>query len=55
MKAIDKVTSREHAICPVCGGYQVCLTPDMDWRDARLADVHVFLDEQFAARFDIAE
>jgi hypothetical protein len=52
MKAIDKVTKREHAICPVLGGYQVCLIPDMDWEDAKFSDVHVFLDEQFADRFE---
>lgn len=55
MKAIDKVTKREHAICPVLGGYQVCLIPDMDWEDARNSDyVHVFLYKEFHDRFESA-
>jgi hypothetical protein len=53
MKAIDKVTKREHAICPVWGGYQVCLIPDMSWEDAQISDIHVFLNEQFEARFEL--
>lgn len=53
MKAIDKVTKREHAICPVLGGYQVCLIPDMDWEDAQIKYIHVFLGEQFADRFEL--
>ena len=52
MKAIDKLTKRELAFCPVLGGYQVCLIPDMDWEDAKFSDVHFFLDEQFADRFE---
>lgn len=54
MKAIDKVTKREHAICPVLGGYQVCLIPDMAWEDATISDVYVFLNEQFDVRFELA-
>jgi hypothetical protein len=54
MKAIDKVTKREHAICSVLGGYQVCLIPDMSWEDAKDSDIHVFLDGQFAERFELA-
>jgi hypothetical protein len=53
MKAIDKVTKREHAICSVLGGYQVCLIPDMDWEDAKFSDIHVFLNEQFEDRFEL--
>lgn len=55
MKAIDKVTNREHAICPVLSGYQVCLIPNMKWEDARLSDVYVFTDEQFLDRFELAQ
>ena len=53
MKDIDKVTKIEHAICSVFGGYQVCLIPDIDWEDAQIKDIHVFLDEQFADRFEL--
>ena len=54
MRAIDKVTNREHAICPVLGGYQVCLIPGMDWEDARYPDVCFFTYEQFNVRFELA-
>lgn len=52
MKAIDKVTKRIHAICPVLGGFQVCLIPDMVWEDAELKYIHTFLNEDFYKRFD---
>jgi hypothetical protein len=55
MKAIDKVTHRQHTICSVLGGYQVCLIPNMNWEDAGLNDVHVFTNEEFNNRFEIAE
>ena len=55
MKAIDKVTRRYHEICPVLGGYQVCLIPDMAWEDAKISDIHVFDKEDFNARFDIVK
>lgn len=55
MKAIDKITKRKHAICPVLCGYQVCLIPDMDWEDAKLTDICVFSDEQFYDRFETME
>lgn len=55
MKAMDKVTNREHAICPVLGGYQVCLIPGMDWEDARWPDIYVFNYEQFNDRFVIVD
>lgn len=53
MKAIDKVTNRAHAICPVLCGYQVCLIPGMDWEDARFSDVCFFTSDQFNSRFDL--
>lgn len=53
MKAVDKVTNREHAICPVLCGYQVCLIPGMDWEDAKYPDVYVFTNEQFNDRFEL--
>ena len=52
MKAIDKVTKRTHAICPVLGGFQVCLVPDMDLENAELSHIHVFLNKDFYTRFD---
>ena len=55
MKAIDKSTNRQHAICPVLCGYQVCMIPDVEWEDAEYDDVHVFLNEAFYNRFEIAE
>jgi hypothetical protein len=55
MKAIDKVTHRHHSICPVLGGYQVCLIPGLDFDDANIEDIHVFLDEDFFARFDLVQ
>lgn len=55
MKAIDKITKREHAICPVLGGYQVCLIPDMDWEDATISDIYVFLNGEFNVRFDLSK
>lgn len=55
MKAIDKVTERTHAICPVLGGYQVCLFPDMEWEDASFSDVCVFRNDEFNARFDLVK
>lgn len=55
MKAIDKVTKRTHAICPVLGGFQVCLIPDMEWENAEVSDMHVFMNKEFYARFDLVE
>ena len=55
MKAIDKITKRLHTICPVYGGYQVCLIPDMKWDDAEISDIHVFMNSDFEARFEIVE
>lgn len=55
MKAIDKVTKREHAICPVLGGFQVCLVPDMDWEDAEIKNIHVFMNKEFYIRFELVE
>ena len=55
MRAMDKVTNREHAICPVLGGYQVCLIPGMDWEDARYPDIYVFSNEQFNDRFVLVD
>lgn len=55
MKAIDKVTKREHAICPVLGGFQVCLVPDMKWEDAKNKNIHVFMNKEFYIRFDLVE
>lgn len=55
MKAIDKVTRRYHEICPVLGGYQVCLIPDMAWEDAKVRDVHYFTGREFNERFDKVE
>ena len=51
MKAIDKVTQRIHAVCPVLGGYQVSLVPDVKWEDTK--EVRVFLDDEFDARFSL--
>ena len=51
MYAVDKVTKRIHAICPVFGGYQVCLIPDTSWEEAKINEIYAFLDEQFEARF----
>lgn len=53
MKAIDKVTKRTHEICPVLGGFQVCLIPDMNWEDAEISHVHVFMNKDFYTRFDL--
>ena len=53
MKVIDKVTKRKHAVCPVLGGYQVCLIPDMEWQDAGFRDVYVFSEDQFNDRFEL--
>lgn len=55
MKATDKVTKRTHAICPVLGGFQVCLIPDMKWEDAEFSHIHVFMNKEFYARFDLEE
>jgi hypothetical protein len=55
MKAIDKVTKREHSICPVLGGFQVCLIPDMDWESANASYIHVFMNKEFYTRFDLQE
>lgn len=55
MKAIDKTTKREHAICPVLGGFQVCLIPDVKWEDAEIQYMHVFLNKEFYSRFDLDE
>lgn len=55
MKAIDKVTGRNHEICPVLGGFQVCLIPDMAWEDAKISDIHVFMNEDFDARFELVK
>lgn len=55
MKAIDKVTHRTHAICPVLGGFQVCLIPDMEWEEAEIKYIHVFLNKEFYTRFDLKE
>lgn len=55
MKAIDKVTKREHAICPVLGGFQVCLIPNVAWEDAKAENIHVFMNKEFYIRFDLKE
>lgn len=55
MKAIDKVTKRIHAICPVFGGYQVCLFPNMEWEFASFSDVCVFTEDRFNAHFDLVK
>lgn len=55
MKAIDKITNREHAICSVLGGYQVCLIPGMNWEDVSFTDVCVFMNDQFNDRFEIVK
>lgn len=55
MKAIDKVTHRQHAICSVIGGFQVCLIPDMEWENATASDIHVFMNKEFYTRFDLGK
>jgi hypothetical protein len=51
MKAIDKITKRNHAYCPVLMGYQVCTTPDVKWEDADVTEICVFTIAQFNERF----
>ena len=53
MKAIDKVTKRQHSICPVLGGYQVCIIPDVEWENANISNICVFSNEQFNERFSL--
>ncbi len=55
MKAIDRVTKRMHAICPVLGGFQVCLIPNIEWEMANIEDVHVFMNKEFYTRFELVE
>ena len=55
INAIDKVTHRKHAICPVIGGFQVYLIPDMEWEDAEISYIYVFMNKEFYARFDLVE
>lgn len=55
MKAIDKVTKRTHAICPVLGGFQVSLIPELEWENVDVSYLHVFMNKEFYARFDIQE
>ena len=55
MKAVDKVTRREHAICPVLGGFQVCLIPNTEWENAETQYIHVFMNKEFYNRFDLVE
>lgn len=55
MKAIDKVTHRTHAICPVLGGFQVCLIPNMEWENAENSYIHAFLNKEFYARFNLVD
>lgn len=53
MKAVDKITKREHAICPFLGGFQVCLVPDLDWEYVDISYIHAFSKEDFYERFEI--
>lgn len=55
MKAVDKVTKRTHAICPVLGGFQVCLIPDIEWEDVEIRYICAFLNNEFYARFELVE
>ena len=51
MTATDKATKRTHAYCPVLLGYQVCLIPEMPWKEATLSNIAYFTDAEFTNRF----